>query len=167
MMATQTVKLKIHEESDLFTELDPDQRIMSEDVVSYLTDCFQQVHKKDGEDYVIHIDSDTPVDHESVKQRVQEHFRREKETVKNSLKKLSLKAACLAVFGVVVLSIWFYLSKDSESVNLEVLSIVGWVAIWEATSVTIMGRHDLNVSKKIIDKMLKARIVISDQNDRG
>ena len=41
---------------------------------------------------------------------------------------------------------------------MEVLSIIGWVAIWEATGIIIMQRHDLNVRKKDLRKMLKAEI---------
>ena len=51
-----------------------------------------------------------------------------------------------------MLSIWFYLSRNDENVNLEVLSIVGCVTIWEATSIVIMGRHDLSVLKEILKR---------------
>ena len=114
------------------------------------------------DDYMIHIESDTPVNQESVKQRIREYFGYERDMVKKDLRLLSLKAACLAVFGIVVLVIWYYLSLDSESVNLEVLSIIGWVAVWEATSIMIMGRHDLNRLKRNYKRMSEAKIVISE-----
>ena len=151
IIATRIIKLKIHDEQDLFSEYDPDHKMMSEDLLSFISRSF-----------VIHIESDTPVNQESVKQRIREYFGYERDMVKKDLRLLSLKAACLAVFGIVVLVIWYYLSLDSESVNLEVLSIIGWVAVWEATSIMIMGRHDLNKLKRNYKRMSEAKIVISE-----
>ena len=49
---------------------------------------------------------------------------------------MSTKEIGLAVFGVLILGLWAYLSVTSQSLGMvrsEILSIVGWVAIWEAT----------------------------------
>ena len=160
-MATRTIKLKIHDESDMYSPFDPDQQMISEDVVTYLTKGFQRVHKGMKESYVIRIESDMPVDRERVTQRLQDFFIQERDSVKRMLFKLSLRAICLTVFGIIVLSIWFYLSRNDENVNLEVLSIVGCVTIWEATSIVIMGRHDLSVLKRDFETLLKAEIVFT------
>ena len=157
IIATRIIKLKIHDEQDLFSEYDPDHKMMSEDLLSFISRSFAKVDKNNRDDYMIHIESDTPVNQESGKQRISE-----RDMVKKDLRLLSLKAACLAVFGIVVLVIWYYLSLDSESVNLEVLSIIGWVAVWEATSIMIMGRHDLNKLKRNYKRMSEAKIVISE-----
>jgi hypothetical protein len=45
-MSTQIIKMKIHEESDLYSPLDPDRNILSEDIVSYLTRVFLSQHRK-------------------------------------------------------------------------------------------------------------------------
>ena len=162
IIATRIIKLKIHDEQDLFSEYDPDHKMMSEDLLSFISRSFAKVDKNNRDDYMIHIESDTPVNQESVKQRIREYFGYERDMVKKDLRLLSLKAAYLAVFGIVVLVIWYYLSLDSESVNLEVLSIIGWVAVWEATSIMIMGRHDLNKLKRNYKRMSEAKIVISE-----
>ena len=64
MMITEEIKLRIHEESDLFSPLDPDQQILSEDVISYLHTKYRMMYLKyqpKSGNYVLHIFSDTPV----------------------------------------------------------------------------------------------------------
>ena len=64
MMITEEIKLRIHEESDLFSPLDPDQRILSDEVISYLSHNYQTMYQKyqtKNGNYVLHIFSDTPV----------------------------------------------------------------------------------------------------------
>lgn len=65
----RTIKLKIHEESDLFSELDPDQELISDDVQAYLTRKFNYAHKTDLESYSIRSISDTPVNEENVREK--------------------------------------------------------------------------------------------------
>ena len=161
-MATQMIKVKIQEESDLFSDYDPDQKLLSEDVMSYLFRSAEDFHGMNRENLVIQITSDTPVNEENVREKFREFFIREKNVVNLSLRKLTLKALCLGIFGVIILSIWFYLSATSENVNLEILSIIGWVAIWEAASVILIGTHELAMTKKDMIKMINARIIFSD-----
>ena len=161
-MKTQTIKLHIHEEAELFSPLDPDGKTLSEDVVSYLSRSFQNAHRSNRENYVIQIDADTPVDSENVEQKIREYFCQDRDTIRHGLKELAQKAICLGIFGVLVLSVWFYLSADAANVNLEILSIVGWVAIWEAASITLMGRRELRQIKKNFDKLIDAEIVITE-----
>ena len=66
-MKTQIVKIKIHEESDLYAEMDPDHKMLSDDTISYFERVYLRKHRKIEEDYVINITSDVPVNEERVK----------------------------------------------------------------------------------------------------
>ena len=164
-MSEKVVRIKIHEEADLFSEFDPDQRMLSEDIIGYLVRCFQSMKAAHDDRRIIQICSDTPVDEEDVAEKIRNNFRREKDVVNRASNKLFLKALCLGVFGIIVLSIWFVLSADSENVNLEVLSIIGWVAVWEAASVLLIENQALLHSKKNMDKVINSRIVFQINED--
>ena len=158
-MNEKMMKIKIHEESDLFSEFDPDQRMLSEDMIGYIVRCFQGMKTGRKADHVIQICSDTPVDEESAAEKIRDNFRREKEIINRTLNRLFLKAACLGIFGIAVLSAWFFLSAKSANVNLEILSIVGWVAVWETTNIIIIERQALQRTKKNMDKIINSKIV--------
>lgn len=142
----------------MFSPFDPEQKTISEDILSYLSEQFRKVRKFKKDDYVIRIESDSSLNEENIRERITEHINNELYIANKDLRGLWLKAICLGVFGFAVLSIWFALSATKEGVGMEVLSIIGWVAIWEATGIIIMQRHDLNVRKKDLRKMLKAEI---------
>lgn len=167
-MTTQEIKLKIHEEADLFSEYDPDQTLLSEDIASYFERNYLNKHRSPAEKYVIHIYSDTPVNKESIQTRIIKYFKQEKDNIAYEIKKLTLKQIYLAVCGVLFLSIWFFLSVNSESagaVKLEIISIVGWVAIWEAASISIMQRPELVFMRKAFERIINAQIIIDETSE--
>ena len=139
----QIVKLKIHEESDLFSSFDPDQRMLSEDVAAYLAHNYLNRYRKFEEEYVLQLISDTPVDQEKVKKRMHEYYTMEKNNVWYAIKRLTIKEIWLFILGAIVLGIWLVLSANNSNVRLENLSIIGWVAVWEATSIAILERPEL------------------------
>ena len=70
------------------------------------------------------------------------------------------KELSLGALGTVILSVWFILSHYTEGVFLEILTIMGWVAIWEATGGAILKRPELYQIKKKYELASKAEIII-------
>ena len=163
-MSTQAIKLKINEESDLFSPYDPDQETISEDISEYLTESLESKGKvKEGE-LAIHVISDTPVNEENVKQKLREHFIKKRDAVDRALRIYSFKALSLAGFGLVVLAVMFFQLAGADDMLLEILDIVGWVAIWEATSIVIISAQELRTEKKNYKKLIAAEIRVSCQD---
>ena len=159
-MTTREIKLKIHEEEDLYTPLDPEQRMLSEDVISYFFRNFIRKHRALHEQYVIHIVTDTPVNEEKARECIKAHFIQGKDDLAFGVKKLTIKEICLAVLGVILLSIWLYLySTRPDNVRLEILSIMGWVVIWEATGIAVMQRPEIRLQQKNYQRLADAQIV--------
>lgn len=66
-MTTREIKLRVSDESALYSEMDPDRNMLSDDVIGYLTRVFLNKHRRLRENYVIRILSDTPIDEEHIK----------------------------------------------------------------------------------------------------
>ena len=78
-MATKNIQkriinMRIHEESDLYAEMDPDHKMLSDDTISYFERVYLRKHRKIEEDYVINITSDVHVYEERVKENICEEF---------------------------------------------------------------------------------------------
>lgn len=159
-MITHEINLKIHEESDLFSPVDQEQQQLSDDVLSCISRNYLVKHKNNKEKYVIHIYSDMPVDEKNVREKIRTYYQQEKKILYAALKKLTLKEIFLGALGIIILAVWLYLSARTENVNIEVLSIVGWVAVWEAASIAIMERPGLILLIKSCGKMIDSEIVI-------
>ncbi len=103
MMNTEEIKLRIHEESDLFSPLDPDQRILSDEVISYLSRNYQTMYQKyltKNGNYVLHIFSDTPVNEAHVKDAIRGHFVHEKDNIQFLSKIETYKMHALGILGI-------------------------------------------------------------------
>ena len=170
-MPTREIKLKSHDESEIFSPMDPDQMMVSDDVVDYLSRVFLNKHRRIKENYVLRIISDTPVDEEHVKGSIRREFEQKKDDIHYALKWLSVKFIVLAVLGAAMLCVWLYLSAKMETVGVEILSLMGWVCVWEATGIAILQRPELHREWLNLDRLTRAEIVIqtvneeSDQND--
>jgi len=99
---------------------------------------------------------------QTIKQKCNDYLLQERNVIKRSLRKVMLKAISLGIFGAAVLTLWFVLSANKESVGLEILSIIGWVSIWEAASIILIGDHEAREACKNFEKIMHAEIVILD-----
>ena len=127
-------------------------------------------HRSSAEQYILHIYSNTPVNEESVKTRIAEYFSHGKKNITYAIQKLTVKQISLCPFGLLVLALWLFLSESSDHFSIvkpEILSIIGWVAIWEATSIATMERPGLVALKKSYDRIINARIVIDVVSRQG
>ncbi len=156
----QEIRLRIHEESDLFSPYDPDQMMLSEDISSYLSNCYANKHRAALEKYSVHIFSDKPINKEHVKQAIRAYCTQERSNNLHEMKIETYREIALAVLGVLFLALYFYLSRTYEGVWMEVLSIIGWVAVWEAASIAILSRPGLYHTEKIYEKESHAEILI-------
>lgn len=160
ILIAQEIKLRIHEESDLFSPFDPDRRILSEDAISYLNINYEAMFRKKKGTYAIHVFSDTPVNENHIKDAIREHCSQEMENIRFISKIETFKELSLGLLGSVILTLWFVLSNYTEGVYLEILTIIGWVAIWEAAGGALIKRPELYHQKKLYDLASKAEIII-------
>ena len=163
-MTTHTIKLKIQDESEFFSPMDPDQNMLSDEVISYLTRVFLNKHRRLRENYVITVISETPVNEDRIKNAILREFEQQKDDAGYALKRLMYKLICLGVLGAALLALWLYLSlqKDS-SVGLEILSIMGWVCVWEATSIAIMQRPELKRLQLNLKRLIQSEIRVQTE----
>lgn len=64
-----------------------------------------------------------------------------------------------------VLSLWLYLSATTETVGVEILSIMGRVCIWEATSIAVLQWPELRRTWFNLERLTRAEIVFQTTED--
>ena len=70
------------------------------------------------------------------------------------------KGIFLLLLGVVILLLRYILAERGEGLYLDVMEIMGWVAIWEATSGALLRVPELYHMKKVHEFASKADIII-------
>ena len=157
--AVRDIKLRVHDELELFSPMDPDRIMLSDDVIDYFSRVFLNKHRRLRESFSIRIITDVPVKNEEhIKAMIRREGEQQKDDIRHSLNRLMIKLICLAAGGAAILALWLYLSATRETVGVEILSIMGWVLVWEATSILVLQRPDLRRMWLNIDRLTKAKI---------
>lgn len=100
---------------------------------------------------------------DEVRKGIQEHymflFRDKKEDLRINL----LKTICMAIFGVILLTIYFTLELTSSNpVFMELLSIAGWVAAWEAIDSWLLQRKAIRIEYWNVGQAVLSEVTFSD-----
>jgi hypothetical protein len=157
-MKKKEFKLKIREEADLYSPLDPDRDLLSDEIIDYFTRLFLNQHRALREDYSICIYSDSPVNEAHVKESIQREFGRKKDDVGFEMKHTTIKGIVFGSIGLAVLALWLVLSAVTENLGVEVLSIVSCALMWEAVSIFFMERPAILRMKRNIERLMRAEI---------
>lgn len=153
------IKIRIHDENDLYDPLDPDKQYLSDDVISYIEKRYSE--KTDYGKVNIHIISDKPVNTDRVKEAFHTYIENEKNSLEKEQHLASIRQIRLFVIGIIFISVWLIMSANIENILVEVLSIIGSFAIWEAADIWIVGKPEIHVKKRVLQRLQETNICIS------
>lgn len=80
------------------------------------------------------------MDEQHVKEALCAEYENRKDDLRHESRKLTLKGIYIAILGIVSLSLWLYLSAVTESLGVEILSIMAWVFLWAVISIIFIER---------------------------
>ncbi|MBQ1375206.1 MAG: hypothetical protein IIZ19_02290 [Clostridia bacterium] len=155
-METLEIKLRIHDENELYSRFDEDRQVLSDDVISYISDRFDE--RKLGSRIRVKIISDEPLDEENVKSA----FMRSADALKSLNKKQRLlnngKMIRLLIIGVALLAIGIVLTISLDQLPLALISAVGTFAVWEAASICLVKNPENTAARQRIEKLRDAEM---------
>lgn len=160
------IKLKIHDESDLYSSLDPDNKLLSEDITSY----FQRKYTEKTaplEKTIIHIFSDVPLNEERVRKNIKSYTENELAILAKKKKRSLVKEVWLFILGIIFIALWLVLESVTESVVATVVCIVGWFAVWEAANIWLVESPEMRLAKIQLKKMENTEIIFSILKNQG
>lgn len=146
------ISIRIHEESDLYHPLDPDQKLLSDDVISYLERKYGE-DSQIGRKMVIQIISDQPVNEENVRSCFHAYVDQESNSLVKEQHRIRIRQLRLFLIGIFFIAIWLYFSMKKENIFVEVLSIIGSFAVWEAADIWIVESPELRIRKRRTDRL--------------
>lgn len=152
------IKLKIREESDLYSPFDESFCTLNADVIDYLNK--QYAKKGMDREIALRIKSDTPIDRERVRKAFRELIR-EQELHNEKQKRINLlKQLWLFSVGIVFVAAAIFLGGKLDSMLFELISIVGSFAIWEAANIWIVENPKARLRKIMLGRLKATKIVM-------
>ena len=151
------VSIRISSEADLYNPLDPTGEKLSDDVVSYIVNelSIKGVEKKSK----LTIICGSKVDEDKVRASVVKAVNDNITVIDREKRTNTLNQFRLILIGVIVISFWLTISAVIKDLWVEILSIIGSFAIWEASNIWIVENPKLKAKRRISASLKEADIV--------
>ena len=151
------VKVFVEKESDLYDRFDPEEDMISADVMSYILDRYgeEALAKKARIVFVCGEDIDEERARASFRSRVETL-----QTVNRRERKVNrLDMTRLYVIGGIIIAAGIVLKAFMDEFPMEIVSIVGTFAVWEASSILLTKNPRNTVAKKRLETLANAELV--------
>lgn len=150
-MKEHRIDLKIREESELYNPLDPSGFTLSDEVVSYILDKFQD--RTIGDKIILHIFTEEEVDEAHAREVFLQWLETEVSRNKRERKRNNIQMARLLIIGAIIIAISIAIQIKVNAVWYTIVSTIGAFSIWEASNIWIIKNPKLKLDKRVIRKV--------------
>lgn len=157
------IHLTIQNEKELYNPFDETCRTLSSNVSDYLAG--QYGRKETGDEIVLKIKCCEPVNFERVCAAFQELIREQELHNANQKKLNRIKQLWLFGVGVVFVAAGILLDGVLGSVPVELISIVGSFAVWEAANIWIVENPRTRLARRMLKKLNATKIIIEQPQE--
>ena len=151
-----TIKIKVHDESELYNRFDGERLTPNDEVVSYIAGKIPNRRYKQKTD--LEIISDNAVDRAQFKKALDALVDTEEAANRLELRKTRLKQVFLVIVGIAFIALSFYLTRFEIKMIAEISSIIGSFSIWEATNIWLIESKRLYATRRRLEKMKDTQI---------
>lgn len=156
------ISVYIEEMDDFYNEFDADELTLSDDVINFINGRAENISYK----YDITLEFDTPVmtqeDKDKIVNIIRSNYGLASSLRQKVLKANKIKALVLSLLGSLFLLLSYSTTNYGELIK-DILSIVGWVAIWEAVSALLLDTIKIRTAKSNIDRLYNAKIIFKER----
>lgn len=151
------ISVRIEKESDLYDPFDPKGELLSSGVMSYIMDRYSEVPL--GKRATITFFCSEDID----KERAVSAYRRRLETLRDvnrrDRKVLRLDMARLYIIGGIIIAAGLILKAFLDELPMEIVSIMGTFAVWEATSILLTKTPRNTIDNKKLEVLSEAELI--------
>ena len=69
------------------------------------------------------------------------------------------------VIGILAISLWLFVARRTENLLVEILSIIGSFALWEAVNIWIVEKPVMRMEENRLKKMMQAEVKFTVTGD--
>ena len=153
------VRIRIHEEKDLYNILDPDQVMLSYEIISYVNRKYRE--REHNDDYRLHVISDVPVDQDRVRKSFASYLDHEQKIESREHHICTLKQIKMVIIGIVFIGLWLMAEGMTDLIFVEILSVIGSFAMWEAANIRISEKPRIRIRRIRLLILSEADIIFS------
>lgn len=159
-MDTCEIKIHIDDESELYNSFDESKTVLSDDLLDYIQGRFTEAEF--GKKPVL-LFSGANIDEENLKTALRLHLETELEQIRRNQKVNFIRQLRLFIIGLVFVAAGIILANYLDSIPIEIISVIGSFAMWEAANIWIVENPELKL-KKLLNKWLHKAEIRIEQN---
>ncbi len=157
------ISLSIREEKELYSPFDESCKMLNSEVADYLAKQYNR--KEADDDFALKIKCDGPVEFDRVRNAFQEMIK-EQELHNTNRKRLNrIKQIWLFSIGSIFVAAGILLDGIIASIPVEIISIIGSFAVWEATNIWIVEKPRTRRVQRTIKKLKGTKILIEEPKE--
>ena len=160
-MDTFEIKIHINDEDELYNSFDESRTVLNDDLLSYIQERYTE--KEFGRKPVL-LFSGAKIDEDNLKKALHHHLEAELEQVRRSRKINFIRQLLFFLIGLVFIAAGIFLAKYLDSIPMEIISVIGSFAMWEAANIWIVENPELQLKKKLNEWLLDAEIRVNQNN---
>lgn len=150
--------IRIRSEEELYNRFDPAQTRLSSDAYSYLKSLYSEMSVEERRDDILKIECPGPVDIQKAENAIHASIGRDIAEYDRQLKINKVKMVRLYVIGIALIVVGFVLAVTLDKLILEVISIVGSMAVKDASTIQIQNNPEIRLKKKLLEKVMNLRV---------
>ncbi len=154
------ISIYINELDDYYNEYDADDLTLSDDILSFINNRVENISNK----YNIVLEFDTPQISEEEKDKiltiVRSHYGLSYFRKQKVLKANKYKSLVFFLIGALFLVLSNYV-LDYGLIMSDILSIAGWVSLWETLSILLFDNLKFRANRINIDRLYNAKIIFN------
>lgn len=152
------INLRIQQEDDLYSPYDERRLTLRGDVADYLAGQYNT--KELGDEIILKIKSDGPLSYERVRAAFRELIRDWEIRTANQRRLNGIKQLWLIGVGSVFVAAAILLDGILNPILVELISIVGSFAVWEAANIWIVQGPKIRRDRKTMKGLVSTKIVL-------
>ena len=158
---SKTIHIRVNEEAEIFNPLDPEEKTLSDEVIAYIDEKIEG--RKMYEKVTIEFICDKPLNMEKIEDAFRYYAEDLEEQFNQEYKVCTMQQIYVTVIGVLCISLWLGIRNFYEHVLIEMLSIIGSFAIWEAATIFIEEKPAIQLKRKRLKFMKNTTLLQCDK----
>ena len=156
-MAEFRISVHVSDEDTLYNPFDAAKQTLSAALTDYITSCYTEKHFHES---AVLVFSGTHIDGERLKKALLRYIQKELEHNDRRRKRNVVKMLRLLVIGLLFVSAGILLGKRLNSILLEVLSIIGSFAVWEAANIWIVENPETALRERFLKRLMETSVIV-------
>ncbi len=156
------ISIYIEEIDDFYNEFDADDLTITDDIINFINSRVENISTK----YSITLEFDCPViekkERDKIANIIRSNYGLASSLRQKKLQSNKLKALIFFVIGSLFLLL-SYSTTNYGSLIRDILSIAGWVAIWETVNAILLDNFKMRNNKYAVDRLYNAKIVFKER----